>query len=61
MFQKQENVAKKSSGVKTSTEKLLSNRFARQVQLLFCMSIVLQVCLMLFISHACILSHGVII
>lgn len=28
---KQENVAKKSSGVKTSTEKLLSNRFARQL------------------------------
>lgn len=28
---KQENVVKKSSGVKTSTEKLLSNRFARQL------------------------------
>lgn len=35
MFQKQENAVNKSSGLKASTEKLLSNRFAHQVQLTF--------------------------
>lgn len=34
MFQKQEILANKSSGVSAGIEKLLSNKFARQVQLI---------------------------